>query len=294
MVHRPVMLDEVLRNLAPKPDDVIVDCTIGEGGHAEAICRAISPSGRLIGIDQDEEALRRASERLKGFNDLYSLIWDNFQNLGGILDRLNVVKINGALFDLGVSSLQLGEPSRGFSFLHDAPLDMRMDRRGKVSAFDLVNHLTQDEITRILRDFGQERWSNRIARHIVRARKHGPIVTTSRLANIVRDTVPSRYRYGRIHPATRTFQAFRIAVNRELESLEVGLACAIDALSPGGRICAISFHSLEDKVVKSQFKRFSKKGILEIITKKPILPKDHEIKINPRCRSGKLRVAAKI
>lgn len=292
-MHRPVMIEEVMRYLDPEPGEVIVDCTVGEGGHASRILGAIRPGGRLIGIDQDEEVLARAKEKLKDYDGLYTLLWENFKNLDSILKRLKVTRIDGALFDLGLSSFQVEAPARGFSFQREAPLDMRMDKRRKITAFDLVNHLAQAEMAKILRDFGGERWSNRIARQIVRARKNGPITTTTQLAEIVRRAVPDRNRYKRIHPATRTFQAFRIVVNQELEALETGLSATIEALAEGSRVVAISFHSLEDRIVKNKFKEFAKAGVLEILTKKPIRPRADEVRVNPRCRSAKLRVGRK-
>jgi len=287
------MIEEVMRYLDPEPGEVIVDCTVGEGGHASRILGAIRPGGRLIGIDQDEEVLARAKEKLKDYDGLYTLLWENFKNLDSILKRLKVTRIDGALFDLGLSSFQLEAPARGFSFQREAPLDMRMDKRRKITAFDLVNHLAQAEMSKILMDFGEERWSNRIARQIVRARKNGPITTTTQLAEIVRRAVPDRNRYKRIHPATRTFQAFRIVVNQELEALETGLSATIEALAEGSMVLVISFHSLEDRIVKNKFKKFAKAGVLEILTKKPIRPQADEVRVNPRCRSARLRVGRK-
>lgn len=288
------MLKEVLSHLEPRPGDVIVDCTIGEGGHAEELLRAIRPTGKLVGIDQDEEALNRAQDRLKDFDELYTLIWDNYQNLDLILERLNISKVDGILFDIGVASFQLDDAGRGFSFRYEAPLDMRMDRSMPFSALDLVNHLAQDEMAKMLRSFGEERFANRIASRIVRARRSGPITTTTQLAELVRKGVSSRYRHGRIHPATRTFQAFRIAVNQELEALEVGLRKAVHLLTSSGRVCVVSFHSLEDRIVKNQFRNFSKTGFLKIITKKPIRPTPEEVRLNPRSRSAKLRAAERL
>ena len=292
-MHRPVMIEEVMRYLDPEPGEVIVDCTVGEGGHASRILGAIRPGGRLIGIDQDEEVLARAKEKLKDYDGLYTLLWENFKNLDSILKRLKVTRIDGVLFDLGLSSFQLEAPARGFSFQREALLDMRMDKRRKITAFDLVNHLAQAEMSKILRDFGEERWSNRIARQIVRARKNGPITTTTQLAEIVRRAVPDRNRYKRIHPATRTFQAFRIVVNQELEALETGLSVTIEALAEGSMVLVISFHSLEDRIVKNKFKKFANAGVLEILTKKPIRPRADEVRVNPRCRSARLRVGRK-
>ncbi len=294
-LHKPVMCDEVLYYLNLKPGDIVVDCTIGEGGHAQILLEAISPDGRLIGIDRDEDALTAAKENLKKFATPWrTLSHDDFRNIHqGILGRLGIKEVNGILFDLGVSSLQLGTPERGFSMRLDARLDMRMDQHDNVSAYDLVNKLPAFDISRILREYGEERWANRIANAIVRTRERQPIVNTGQLRALVLNAIPYKGKSGRIDPATRTFQAFRIAVNRELESLEEAISKAVPILKESGRICVISYHSLEDRIVKNQFRRFYNEGVLDILTKKPVRPKDVEIASNPRARSGKLRAAEK-
>lgn len=290
-LHKSVMLGEVIEYLRPKPGDVILDCTIGDGGHSRAICDRIKPTGRLIGIDQDNQAIERANNNLKEFKRLYNLINDNFQNLDSILDDLKIGKVNGMVFDLGLALFQIETPQRGFSFQYNGPLDMRMDRKSRLRAYELVNLLSQNEIAGILKNYGQERWSNAIARHIVRARKESFITTTTQLADIIIRAVPFRQRYRRLNPATRTFQALRIVVNRELEALEKALDKAVSYLSPEARICVISFHSLEDRIVKNQFRKYFNQGIVRIVTKKPVVPSPAEIIQNPRSRSAKLRVA---
>ncbi len=290
-MHQPVMCREVIEFLRLAPGKTIADATVGEGGHSAEILRGILPGGRLIGIEQDGEALAAARERLKEFGESFLPINDNFRNLSGILSSLKIREIDGIVFDLGVSSFQLETPGRGFSIKHDAPLDMRMDRRTKVSAFDLVNNLTGDELARILHNYGEERWANRIARAIAERRKKAAIVTTGQLAETVSRAV--RFSGRRIHPATRTFQALRIAVNRELEILPEALEEAVFYLRRGGRICVIAFHSLEDRVVKRTFRKMAVQGKLEPVLKKPLVPGREEIKINPRARSAKLRVGEK-
>ncbi len=290
------MRQEVLKFLDPKPSKVIIDCTVGCGGHAQDLLESLQPSGRLIGVDQDEESLSVAKEKLKKFNGMHTLIYGNFKNLVQILNDLKVAKVDGLLFDLGLSSFQLERPQRGFSFKQDGPLDMRMDRRNRISAYDLINNLHWEEIDQILKDYGQERWHSRIASAIVNERKRAPISTTTQLTDIVIRAIPRRFlmRYRKIHPATRTFQALRIAVNRELEALEGALEEVIPYVAQSGRICVISFHSLEDRIVKTKFRKFSKGGILKIITKKPLTPSEEEVSINPRSRSAKLRAAERI
>jgi 16S rRNA (cytosine1402-N4)-methyltransferase len=288
------MCAEVLQYLKPVSGDVVVDCTIGEGGHAQLLLEAIAPGGRLIGIDRDEDALLAAKENLKRFASPHTLIHDNFRNIRRIVTQLGIKEVNGILFDLGVSSFQLDTPERGFSIRLDARLDMRMDQYDNVSAFDLVNKLPLFEIKRILKEYGEERWADRIANAIIKIRKKEPIVTTGQLRGIVLNAIPYKGRTGRIDPATRTFQAFRIAVNRELEALEEAVGEAVSILKERGRICVISYHSLEDRIVKNQFKRFYQEGILTILTKKPVRAGDDEITRNPRARSAKLRAAEKI
>jgi 16S rRNA (cytosine1402-N4)-methyltransferase len=287
------MAQEVLRHLAPQPGDIILDCTIGPAGQASLIMSHIQPNGILIGIDQDDDVLKIAEENLRKIGGKFRLVNDNFRNVDKILSRLKIDKIDGILLDLGISSLQLENPSRGFSFYKEGPLDMRMDRRQKGSAFELVNNSTRQHLYRILKDYGQERFSWRIAGAIVNQRKKGPIRTTVQLANLVVSCYPRRTR-SIIHPATRTFQAIRIAVNRELEALEQALNKCIYLLNPTARICIISFHSLEDRIVKNKLRQFSAAGLIKLLFKKPLLPQPEEIRANPRCRSAKLRVAQKI
>lgn len=290
-MHRAVLLDEVLDHLNLAPGKKILDCTVGGGGHARAILERITPGGILIGIDQDQEALKVASDNLKRFKDNIYLIHDNFKNLDVHLSKLNLGKVDGILFDLGLSSLQLEEKERGFSIKQDGPLDMRMDRGLKINAGYLVNKLSESEIAKILKEFGEERYSRRIARALVARR---PIETTRRLAEVVSKAVPARYRYGRIDSATRTFQALRIKVNNELEALDSALDKVTNCLKEDGRICVISFHSLEDRIVKNRFKDYRKKNLLKILTKKPIRPQREEVLINARSRSARLRVAERI
>ena len=287
-VHIPVMCAEIVKYLDLGKGGTVLDCTVGCGGHADAILKQIGPSGRFIGIDQDSQALEIARNRLQGFSNSI-LMHANFRYIDEILDRLKVSKVDGMLFDLGVSSLHMNSAERGFSIRLDAPLGMRMDRNLRISAFDLVNFLPEVGLADILRKYGEERWHRRIARAIVRERKKSMITTTGQLATLVKRVTPSRYT--KIHPATRTFQAFRIAVNSELEVLHEALNKCINYLEPGARICVISFHSLEDRIVKIEFRKFAKEGKIKIITKKPITPSHQESSANPRARSAKLRVA---
>ncbi len=295
MQHVAVMASEVVRYLSPREGGIFVDATLGLGGHAKGILELIGKDGKLIGIDRDTGAINLAKARLSDYIAQCEFVHDDFRNIDKILDRFKIDKIDGILFDLGISSLQIDSPQRGFSFKEDGPLDMRMDREGHISAYDLINSLSEKEISNILKDFGQERWHNRIARRLVTERKFKPIETTGELARIVLKSIPFR-RKGRkrIHPATRTFQAFRIAVNRELESLEIGLINCIDRLRVSGRIVVISFHSLEDRIVKQSFKAFEKAGKGKIIVKKPLRPSEQEVTHNPRARSARLRVFERI
>jgi len=291
-LHIPVMLKEVIDFLNLKPGKVIVDATIGTAGHALEIIKRILPNGLLIGIDKDEESLEISFERLKDYQGYFSLLYGDFRNIDVLLKKINMEKVDGILFDLGVSWHQLSNPQRGFSFQEEGPLDMRMDRRSFISAYDLVNNLNEDELSNLLWIFGQERKHNRIAHLLVKERQKAPIQTTKQLAQLVSRVVGSYHQ--RIHPATRTFQALRIAVNRELESLSEGLNKAIEILKPQGRIVVISFHSLEDRIVKHTFRRKSYENKLKIITKKPLRPKKEEITENPSARSAKMRVAEKL
>ena len=294
-VHTPVMLAEILEYLNPQPGQVIVDATLGMGGHSLEIVKRLSPGGKLIGIDRDEESLVRARALLGGYGAAVESACGNFSDMDLILKNLNVESIDGIVMDLGVSSFQLKDAQRGFSFQSEGPLDMRFDRNSYISAYDLVNNLNEEELSNLLWTFGEERWHNRIARHLVFERQKHPIATTQDLSDIVIRAIPGRFRHmhHRIHPATRTFQAVRIAVNRELESLETALQKAIKLLRKEGRICVISFHSLEDRIVKLAFRHGAAEGMLKIITPKPLTPTYTEIKENPPSRSSKLRVAEK-
>lgn len=294
--HTPAMVAETLNYLNLSPGKIIVDATIGTGGHSKAILERIIPGGQLIGVDRDEESLSVSKERLRDFSDHCKFRHGNFLDLDTILKDLSVKKIDGIIFDLGISSFQLEDPDRGFSFQNEGPLDMRLDRTSSISAYDLLNNLNEEEISGLLWNFGQERWHNRIAHLLVQERQGQPIATTSQLANIVIRSIPHRYRYRhyRIHPATRTFQAVRIAVNRELEILGTAIDKAIAILNKGGRICIISFHSLEDRIVKLTFRRAAQEGLIDIITPKPLTPTESEVHANPKARSSKMRVAEKL
>jgi len=294
ILHNPVMLEEIIQYLNPKNGQKFLDCTAGVGGHAREIIERILPDGKLIGIDQDEESLLKAHEKLSEFEDNIVLIKENFQNIAQILNELNIHRIDGVLFDLGISWFQLSNPERGFSFKFNGPLDMRMDRNKEISTFDLVNNLSFEEISNIIKKFGEERWYRRIAEAIVKKRKQEPICTTEQFAQLIKNAIPGKYRYRRIHPATRTFQAFRILVNRELVSLEKGLDSVIEFLNTGARICVISFHSSEDRIVKNKFKKFNRDKKIRILTKKPLTPSAEEIEKNLKSRSAKLRVAERI
>ncbi|MFH0762750.1 MAG: 16S rRNA (cytosine(1402)-N(4))-methyltransferase RsmH [Candidatus Omnitrophota bacterium] len=294
--HIPVMLKEVLNYLSLGPGKVIVDATIGTGGHSQAILEKILPAGRLIAIDRDQESLAISRQRLKDFGASCVFTHGNFADMDIILENLNIKEVDGILFDLGISSYQLQDAQRGFSFRNEGPLDMRMDRKSYICAFDLLNNLTEEEISTMLWNFGEERWHNRIAHHLIRERQSQPISTTTELADIVARSIPPRYRHRhyRIHPATRTFQAVRIAVNRELEALETAINKAITLLSKDARLCIISFHSLEDRVAKFSFRRAFAEGLIKIITPKPLTPAQAEVEANPSSRSSKLRVAQRI
>jgi len=293
-LHTPVMLTEVLEYLNLSSGKIIIDATTGTGGHSLQIAERIAKKGRLICIDRDQESLVIAQGRLSQFNDACEFVYGNFIDMDNMLKKINIKKVDGILFDLGTSSFQLDDPQRGFSFQAEGPLDMRLDRNSYISAYDLVNNLTQEEISTLLWSFGQERWHNRIARLLVQEREKNPIATTSQLSNIAVKGIPHRYRHGRVHAATRTFQAIRIAVNRELEALETVIKKAIGLLNARARICVISFHSLEDRIVKLSFRQAALNGEIKIITPKPLTPKESEIKENPSSRSAKLRVAEKI
>lgn len=290
------MLTETLEHLALGPGKVIVDATVGTGGHSKAILEKILPGGKLIAIDRDQESLNICRQRLNDFSSSCEFIQGNFADMDTILEGLGLKEVDGILFDLGISSFQLQDAQRGFSFSKEGPLDMRMDRNSYISAFDLINNLNEQEISNLLWSFGQERWHNRIAHILIKERERRPITTTTELADIVAHSIPPRYRcrHYRIHPATRTFQAVRIAVNRELESLEAAIKKAIALLAKDARICVISFHSLEDRVAKLSFRQAAAERLVEIITPKPLTPAQEETGENPSSRSSKFRAAKKL
>ncbi len=293
ILHIPVMLREVIDYLDPKPGQVFVDATLGTGGHSLEILKRITPGGKLIGIDRDEDSLALCRKRLGEFSASCEFVHANFVDIDKVAAGLGIDKIDGIVFDLGISTYQLKDAQRGFSFQQEGPLDMRLDRDSYISAYDLVNNLDEREISHLLWSFGQERWHNRIARLLVEERRSHPISTTSQLAGLVMRAIPHRYRRGyyRIHPATRTFQAVRIAVNRELEVLESAVEKAIAILNRRAKICVISFHSLEDRLIKHKFRALKLEGLIDIITAKPLTPAAAEVSANPASRSSKLRVA---
>lgn len=305
--HVPALLTEAIELLLVQPDGVYVDATLGGGGHARAILDRLGPNGRLLGLDQDADSLERAAEWATPYGNQLMLARVNFENLATALDEAGVSRLDGALFDLGVSSHQLDVPDRGFSFRTGGPLDMRMDRRQELSAEDIVQTWAEQDIAGILWKFGEERHGRRIARAIVRERKN--IKDTADLASVVRHAMPPTRGKERIHPATRTFQALRIAVNREMDVLAAGLNEAVDRLAPGGRIAVIAWHSLEDRIVKEIFRERSTGCIcpprlpvcrcghaasLQLVTRKPVAPSEQEIAANPRARSARLRVAERV
>lgn len=289
-VHEPVQVEAVLEGLQLERGDVVLDATVASGGHAEKILEAIGPTGWLIGLDRDAEILDHARERLDRFKEQMKLIHGHFGELARRLDQEGVGAIDAAFFDLGVSSFQLEEARRGFSFRLEGPLDMRMDGQAPLTAAQIVNHASLPELETMIRSWGQERWAGRIARAIVRAR---PFSTTVQLAQVIRRAVPGR-QHPRIDPATRTFQAIRIAVNRELDLLPQGLIQAVERLNQSGRIAVLSYHSLEDRIVKVFFREEAKKRRLKIITPKPLRPHEREVGCNPRARSSRLRIAQKL
>jgi 16S rRNA (cytosine1402-N4)-methyltransferase len=282
------MVQEVLNALALQSGAVVVDATVGLGGHAQALLQAIGPSGRLIAIDRDAEALASARQRLEPF--ARQIIWAQapFAETARVLRDNGVNQIDAALMDLGVSSLQLDKAERGFSFMREGPLDMRMDASQESSAATLVNHASQLELTEIIREYGEEKFAGRIARAIVDRR---PFWTTTQLAETIRKAVPSSGSHGKIDASTRTFQAIRIAVNGELDQLHQGLVQLIQALKPKGRVAVLSYHSLEDRIIKVIFRDQSREGIIECITQKPVRPSEDEVRENPRARSASLRAA---
>ena len=309
--HISVLLQECLEGLKLKPDGIYVDCTLGGAGHSLEIVKNIVPGGQLIGLDQDENALAAAREKLAPFKDNVILIHSNFSRIKSVIDELYPAGVDGIIYDLGVSSHQLDDAERGFSYMQDAPLDMRMNRDSDsdTDAAELVNRLPQEELAKIIWDYGEERWAKRIAEFIVEHRQIEHIKTTGELVSIIKKAIPANARKEGPHPAKRTFQALRIAVNKELEILQAAVADSVTLLKPGGRICIISFHSLEDRIIKEAFRDLAKGctcppklpicccgglKVVKIITGKPILPSEQEIANNPRARSAKLRIAEKI
>ncbi len=306
--HKPVLLEECLAALNIRPDGVYVDGTLGRAGHSLEICRRLT-TGRLIAIDRDESAIEAARVRLADYQDRLTLVHSNFQRLGDILDELGLPGVDGLLFDLGVSSPQLDEPERGFSYMHDAPLDMRMDRSAALTAREVVNTWPYEELRRILFDYGEERYAPAIARRIVQQREQAPIETTLELAELIRSAMPGAALREKQHPAKRSFQAIRIAVNGELDALPPMLEGACEHLRPGGRLAVISFHSLEDRIVKKTLQELctgctcppnfpvcvcGKQPKMKLVSRKPIAAGPAELTYNPRARSAKLRVAEKL
>ena len=306
--HRPVLLDQCIEALNIRPDGVYLDGTLGRAGHSGQIVRRLT-TGRLLCVDRDQAALDAARERLAPWLDRVTLVHSNFDQVDGILDRLSLPGVDGMLFDLGVSSPQLDDGSRGFSYMADAPLDMRMDREEGVTAADVVNTWSQEELRRIIAQYGEERYAPQIAGAIVRRRGDKPIATTLELVDIIKSAMPGKALREKQHPAKRTFQAIRIAVNDELASVERMLRRAVPRLNRGGRLAVITFHSLEDRIVKTGLAEFARGCIcppdfpvcvcgktpdIKLVNKKPILPTEQEIEENPRARSAKLRVAEKL
>ncbi|HEV8354169.1 MAG TPA: 16S rRNA (cytosine(1402)-N(4))-methyltransferase RsmH [bacterium] len=304
--HTPVLVEETLQWLDPRRGGVYVDATLGAGGHAEAILERIVPGGRLVGIDRDDDAIALASQRLARFGEAVVIVRENFAAIKEVLSAVGLARVDGVLFDLGASSMQFASSERGFSFAAGGPLDMRMDRRQPLRAADLVNRMSERDLADVIYRYGQDRWSRRIARAIVGNR---PVATAAELAEIVSRAVPRRSWPRGIHPATRTFQALRIAVNDELTNLENAIPDAAEVLRESGRLCAITFHSLEDHTIKHTFLRLSRgcarspgssadisegKPCLRILTKKPVVPSPQELASNPRARSAKLRAAERI
>lgn len=292
--HRPALVDAVVSLLKPERGGIFVDATVGGGGHARAIMEAAPPGTRLIGIDWDEEAIFTARDELEEFGERVILVRENFAKLGRILDVLAIPKVDGILFDLGPSLHQLVSGYRGFSLHSDGPLDMRMDRRLPLTAADIVNRATEEELERIIREYGEEPKARAIARAIVKARKERPLGTTLQFMEVVSRAIGKSVGQDYIHPATRTFMALRIAVNREIDQLKEALSQVPERLKVGGRVVVISYHSLEDRVVKNAFREWQREGRFRILTKKPVLPSEEEVRRNPSSRGAKLRAAEKV
>ena len=308
-LHRPVLLHECIEALAIRPDGIYLDGTLGRGGHSEEIAKRLSDKGRLLCIDRDRQALEEAGRRLAPWADRITFLHGNFADLDALMDRAGVAAADGMLFDLGVSSPQLDDPERGFSYMHDAPLDMRMDRDDALTAWTVVNQWPREEIRRVLSQYGEERYAGSIAAAIDKARQKAPIETTGQLVEVIKGALPAAALREKQHPAKRSFQGIRIAVNDELASVSRMLQAAIPRLNPGGRLAVISFHSLEDRIVKSELAAAAKGCTcppefpvcvcgktpqVKLVTRKPILPGEDELEENPRARSAKLRVAEKV
>lgn len=303
--HKSVLLNETIDGLNIKPDGIYVDGTLGGGGHAYEVCRRLGEKGSIVGIDQDAAAIEAASARLKDFGEKVTIVRSNYCDMKSKLHELGIDKVDGIVLDLGVSSYQLDTAERGFSYREDAPLDMRMDTRQKMTARDIVNDYTEADLYRVIRDYGEDKFAKNIAKHIVQACAVKPVETTAELSEIIRASIPMKFQKKSGHPAKRTFQAIRIELNRELDVLRDSLDDMIDLLNPGGRLCIITFHSLEDRIVKSAFRKnenpctcppdfpvcvCGKKSKGSIITKKPILPSEEELEYNSRSKSAKLRI----
>ncbi len=303
--HKSVLLWETVDGLNVRSDGIYVDGTLGGGGHASEVCRRLGEKGRFIGIDQDADAIAAASERLKEFGDKVTIVRSNYENIADILDSLDIRGVDGICLDLGVSSYQLDTAERGFTYREDAPLDMRMDQRNPRTAADIVNTYSEQELYRIIRDYGEDRFAKNIAKHIVKARESGPIRTTGELTEIIKGAIPAKIRATGGHPAKQTFQAIRIELNRELEVLSHSIDTMIDRLNPGGRLAIITFHSLEDRIVKTRFRDnenpcicppdfpvcvCGRKSKGRVVTRKPVVPTKEEIEENKRAKSSKLRI----
>lgn len=303
--HKSVLLMETIDSLAIRPDGVYVDGTLGGGGHALEVCRRLGEKGRLIGIDQDADAIRAATERLLPFQENVTIVRNNYENIAEVLAELGIGKVDGIYLDLGVSSYQLDTAERGFTYREDAPLDMRMDQRNSQTAADIVNTYSESDLYRIIRDYGEDRFAKNIAKHIVRNRQDKPFETTGELIETIKAAIPAKIRATGGHPAKRTFQAIRIELNHELDVLNRSIDTMIDLLNPGGRLSIITFHSLEDRIVKTRFRTnenpcicppgfpvcmCGKKSKGVVVTRKPIVPTEDEIENNKRAKSSKLRV----
>ncbi len=306
--HVSVLYDECIENLNIDPDGIYVDGTLGGGGHSSGICQRLSERGTLIGIDRDRDALNAAEKRLEPYQCNKIFVQSNYSDIKNVLDQLGIDEIDGALLDLGVSSFQLDNSERGFSYMQDAPLDMRMSQDDSFTAYDVVNTYTEKELFNIIKTYGEEKWAARISKFIVEARKEAPLETTGQLVDVIKAAIPAAARRDGPHPAKRTFQAIRIEVNDELGQLERAVEEFCDVLANKGRLCIITFHSLEDRIVKNIFntranpctcpKEFpvcvcGKVADIKKVTGKPIIPTDEELEVNPRSRSAKLRVAEK-